>query len=316
MRARNAFKIATGNYGLVFKNLLYKIVVFTIFALLLGFILRIAIKPFVEAFRPVIKALWGVVSAIVSGEAHETARAMLRQEFNVFVAFLSDNIGGIVWMVIITVVFVLLYRFVTGVSDCTLMVLVNGHMTDMSHRGYFVVMIENLKKILVYQLIDAFSTVIYFAIVGVIIWGAFKLTVAFIPIMSLFLVGLILVSAVALYSTVFSQVMANILIGEHKSIKKAVAQGFAFKKEYFFRMFASYLAVAIIIVYLCVSVAVFTFGVGLLLLVPFSSLLVVCMKTVDFFTINKKKYFIDYDNIVIPKELRENDEELLSDIEI
>ncbi|MBQ7373984.1 MAG: hypothetical protein IJW64_05435 [Clostridia bacterium] len=313
MRARNALKIAMGNYSLVFKNLLYKFAVFSIFALSLGLILKIAINPFVEAFRPVLKALWGVVTAIVSGDAHDSARALLKGEFNVFLTFLSDNIGGIVWMVVIVVVFVLVYRFVTGVSDCTLMILVNGHMTDMSHRGYLVVMIENLKKILVYQLIDAFSTVIYSVVVGVIVWGVFKLLILVMPLLALFGCGLVLVLAVALYSTVFSQVMANLLIGGHKSVKTAFASGFVPKKEYFFKMFASYLAVALIIVYLYVSVAIFTFGVGLLLLIPFSSLLVVCMKTVDFFTINKKKYFVDYDTIVVPKELRENDEKLLSD---
>ena len=28
------------------------------------------------------------------------------------------------------------------------------------------------------------------------------------------------------------------------------------------------------------------------------------------------KYFIDYDNIIVPKELRENDEQLLNKVEI
>jgi hypothetical protein len=53
-----------------------------------------------------------------------------------------------------------------------------------------------------------------------------------------------------------------------------------------------------------------------ILLIPFASLLLVTMKTVDYFTINKKKYFVDYDTIFVPKELRENDENLLSDVDI
>ena len=316
MRATNALKIATGNYALVFKNLLYKLVVFAIFAVSLGLVLKIAIKPFVGAFIPVVKALGGVVSSMVSGESHEIATTLLKDEFGVFVTFLSDNIGGIVWTVVIIALFVLVYRFVTGVSDCTLMILVNGHMTDMSHRGYFVVLIENLKKILVYQLIDAFSVIIYSAIVGLLVWGVFALTVTFIPLLTLFCCGLVVVLAVALYSTIFSQVMANVLIGEHKSVKTAVCKGILPKKQYFYKMFASYFAAALVIVYLYASVVIFTFGVGLILAIPFSSLLIVCMKTVDYFTINKKKYFVDYDNIVVPKELRENDENLLSDVEI
>ena len=290
--------------------------VFAIFAVSIGLVLKIAIKPFIEAFIPVVKALGGVISSMVNGESYETATVLLKDEFGLFVNFLSDNIGGIVWTVAIIVLFVLVYRFITGISDCTLMVLVNGHMTDMSHRGYCVVLIENLKKILVYQLIDAFSVLIYSVIVGLLVWGVFSLTIAFIPILTLFCCGLVVVLAVALYSTIFSQVMANVLIGEHKSVKTAVCKGILPKKQYFFKMFASYFAVALVIVYLYVSVAIFTFGVGLLIAIPFSSLLIVCMKTVDYFTINKKKYFVDYDNIVVPKELRENDENLLSDVEI
>ena len=40
------------------------------------------------------------------------------------------------------------------------------------------------------------------------------------------------------------------------------------------------------------------------------------MKTVDYYVIHTRKYFIDYDNIVVPKELRENDEQMLKDVEI
>ena len=40
------------------------------------------------------------------------------------------------------------------------------------------------------------------------------------------------------------------------------------------------------------------------------------MRLVDNYTINKKKYFIDYDNIIVPKELRENDEQLLNKVDI
>ena len=44
--------------------------------------------------------------------------------------------------------------------------------------------------------------------------------------------------------------------------------------------------------------------------------LMLLLANLHFFTINKKKYFVDYDTIFVPKELRENDENLLSDIDI
>jgi hypothetical protein len=189
-------------------------------------------------------------------------------------------------------------------------------MTDMSHRGYIVVMIENLKKILVYQLIDAVSTVIWSAFVCVVVWGVFSLAKLIMPIAALFACGLTITLAMSFYCTVFSQVMANVLIGEHKSLKRAILDGFAPKKKYFVKMFSAYFAVTVGLIYLHVSVSFFTLGVGELITIPFASLLLVTMKTVDYFTINKKKYFVDYDTIFVPKELRENDEGLLSDVDI
>lgn len=316
MRTRNAFKIALGNYALVFKNLLYKLCVFTIFAVALRLLLKITLNPFIETLRPVFENLFGLVLVIVRGGDLASTRESLKDSFNSFMSFLSQNYSGIVITVIIILVAVILYRFLSGISDCTLMILVNGHMTGMAHRGYLAVMIENLKKILVYQLIDGLSSIVFTGIASFLVWAVFRLTITYAPMLTLFLTMLIIVSMISIYLTVFSQVMANVLLGDVKSLKKAIKDGLLCKREYFFKMFFAYATVVVLLVYLHASLTVFTFGVGELLLIPFASLLIVTMKTVDYFTINKKKYFVDYDNIVIPKELRENDEDLLSSIDI
>ena len=316
MRLRNALKIAIANYALVIKNLIYKLIVFVLFSLSLGLILKLALRPFVEMLRPVFKSLWNVVVAIVNGENHELTISQLKINFEAFRGYISTHAGGLVWTVIIVLLFCIIYRFLTGVSDCTLMILVNGHMTDMSHRGYVVVMIENLKNILVYQLIDAVSSVLWSTFVSLIVWGVFRLTIWLMPIGALFACGLTISIAMSFYCTVFSQVMANVLLGEHKSVKKAFLEGIVPKKAYFLKMISAYFAVTVGLIYLHVSVSLFTFGVGEIILIPFASLLLVTMKTVDYFTINKKKYFVDYDTIFVPKELRENDENLLSDVDI
>ena len=57
-------------------------------------------------------------------------------------------------------------------------------------------------------------------------------------------------------------------------------------------------------------------GVGTVLVSSFCALMIVAMRLVDYYIIHVKKYFIDYDNIIIPKELRENDEQLLNKVDI
>ena len=316
MRAKNALKIAVGNYSLVFKNLLYKAVLFIVFALSLGLILNLALQPVIDLIRPMITAVIQIISDIIGGISAESSVTKFQDCVGAFLNYLSANIGGFVWMAVITIIFIFVYRFLSGVSDCTLMILVNEHMAELSHRGYIGTMVENLKKILVYQLIDAFSALIWSAIVVLLVWGAFSLLMLFAPLISLFVVTLIVVLAISLYNTIFSQVMATVLLGSHKNLKQALKEGFSIKKENFWKMFVAYLSTTVILLYLHITMTVFTFGVGELLLIPFASLLLVCMRTVDYYTINKKKYFIDYDTIVIPKELRENDEQLLSNVDI
>lgn len=316
MRAKNALKIAVGNYALVFKNLLYKIIVFTIFSFVIGLLLKIRLKPVFDLLRPVFADLANIVIAILKDTDYPTVSAALKADFGAVISYLSNNVGSMVATAFILTGIFFIYRFVTGISDCTLMILVNEHMTELSHRGYIVTLVENLKKILLYQLIDAVSIIVYTALVALISWGVFTLMFMILPIASLFATAFIIVIASALYCTVFSQVMANILIGENKNFKQSLLKGLTPKREYFGKMFAVYISVIIILIYLNVTVTIFTFGVGELILIPFASLLLVTLKTVDYFTINKKKYFIDFDNIFIPKELRENDEQLLSDVEI
>ncbi len=316
MRLRNALKIAIANYALVIKNLIYKLIIFAIFSLSIWITLKFALKDFISMAQPVAQSIWQVIVAIVNGENHEVAI----QGFNVAVSalktYVANHIGGLVLTGVVVLLYMILYRFFTGISDCTLMILVNGHMTDMSHRGYIVVMVENLKRILVYQLIDAVCSVVWSTFVCLVVWGVFSVVKLILPIAALFACGLTICLAMSFYCTVFSQVMANVLIGENKSIKRAVLDGLTPKKIYFTKMISAYFAVTVGLIYLHVSVSLFTFGVGEIIIIPFASLLLVTMKTVDFFTINKKKYFVDYDTIFVPKELRENDEKLLSDIDI
>ena len=81
-------------------------------------------------------------------------------------------------------------------------------------------------------------------------------------------------------------------------------------------MFSAYLSVTVLYVYFAVSMLFFTLGVGTVIVSSFYALMISCMRLVDNYTINKKKYFIDYDNIIVPKELRENDEQLLNKVDI
>ena len=73
----------------------------------------------------------------------------------------------------------------------------------------------------------------------------------------------------------------------------------------------------IIIVFVINALSAFvTFYVSLLVTVPLTIIIFKTLKFVGYYTENKKKYFINYDEIYVPKELRKNDENLLNEVDI
>lgn len=317
MRVINAFKIAIGNFGLIFKNILYKIIVFAVFATAVWFTLNISLTPFIEQLKPVLHDIAEIVKDLLRGQngVSATNSSDLTAHFNEFLTYISANVDNIVVAVLICVLIVYLYRFFAGISDCTLMILVNGHMSSLSHRGYLGVMFENLKKIVVYQLIDAVLAIVYYALVFAVEYLLFKFLAPYLTVVVVFVGVCILAFSIGVYSSCLSQVMANMIVCG-LGVKQAFIKGLNPGKKYFWRMFSAYLSVNLVYVYLFISMGVFTLGAGSVLISAFFTLMIVCMRLVDYYTINAKKYFIDYDTIIVPKELRENDEQLLNDVEI
>ena len=314
MRIRNAFKISVGNYMLVFKNLLFKLLIFCATALIAGAILRLQINDFITHIKSVLEEIKNIAVSVYNGNV-DSSFSSLRSSLDGFYQYLSANVGNFLGTGAIIFIGVFVYRYLGGMGDCAVMISVNDYMTSMSRPHFTVTLVEHFGKIAVYQLIDVLFTLVFDIITACVIIGVGALTLSFSVPLFVFLALSVWVCSRALRSTVISQVMANILI-VGKTVKDGFSDGIVPPKGYFGKMFVGYLTVTLIYFYLLTSSAIITFGVGTVLLIPFFSLLYASMREVDYFTINKKKYFIDYDNIVVPKELRENDENLLNNIDI
>ena len=315
MRFINAFKIAVNNFSLVFKDILYKVIVFSILGTILGLILKINLRPFFEKLTPVIKDFTDILTSIMKNGDYSEIAESLKTHLYELKDYFSIHVGNLFLLTGISVLFVFLYRFLSGVSDCTVLILVNGYMGTLSHRGYIGVMLENFKKIVVYQLIDALISIVYFFLVVLVDGVLIRTMITSLPLVTVFLCAAFTFFASVLYSTCLSQVMSNMLVG-NMGVKESFRKGILPKKNYFWKMFAAYLVALVGFMYLATTTAVFTLGVGTVIAVAFFTVLMAAMRQVDYFTINKMKYFIDYDNIIVPKELRENDEKLLNKIEI
>ncbi len=312
MKISNAFRILMANFGLVFKNLLYKIIIFALFVLVVTLTLNIGLKPIMGYFAQILNEIKEVLLSLYRGGATLSA---LRETIGNLIEYLSSHVGDVVLTSIILVVMAYIFKFLGGISDCVLTILVQRYMTSVSHLSFMRVLVENLKKIVIYQLIATLINILCDIFIAVLVIYFVGLTFPYMPVLSIFIGLVMIVAFYALILTLTGQMTADYLT-ERSKASESFKKAFKTDKASIGKMYVCFLTTVATGFYLLTSVTLFTFGVGTLLVIPTYSLFLVCQREVDYFTINKRKYFIDYDNIVVPKELRENDEKLLNDVEI
>ena len=201
MRVINAFKIALGNFGLIFKNILYKAILFVVFAAGLYVTLRISLKPMLENLAPVLKDIADIVKSLVQNQKAFTANGTdspLIADFQVFINGIVSHFANIVWAVVICILIIYLYRIFSGVSNSTMLIMIDEHMSSLSHRPYLSVMFENLRKIIRFQLIDAMIAIVYYALVAAVVFVIVYLVAPLVPLVAVFLGVSVLTFAVTI----------------------------------------------------------------------------------------------------------------------
>ena len=315
MRIRNVFNIIMRNYALTFKTLLFKLCAFVVFALGLGLMLKLRLRGLINAFLPVANSGVAVIKALFSMGSATEVTEVFTESCHAFMDYVSSNVGNIVLTAAILVVGIFVYRFVSGISDCVAIISIDAYSSTLSKKPYIGVLFENLGLIAGFQAVEVLFAFIYTLAVCALDYLFASLLIKVVPMLVPFFCVAFSVASHGLYNTMISRFATERLVGK-KTLKEALNSGFRPQSGYFVKMFMSYSIMSLIYTYLFTTTLVFTFGVGTVMLIPLYSNIIAGMKVIDSYVIEKKKYFIDYDNIVVPKELRENDEQLLKDVEI
>ena len=80
--------------------------------------------------------------------------------------------------------------------------------------------------------------------------------------------------------------------------------------------FISYFVLRLIMIAVTILCALSTFYVSLIITIPLFSVSYMAVRFVDYYTVHHKKYYITFDEIVIPKEHRTKEEQLLNQVDI
>lgn len=320
MKISKGLKIATSNKSLSYKLLLYKFIVTFLGCLSIYFFASIIIKPVLESeqlknlidiVRRIIVEYFNVGSVQTNNLNDKLALAV--QDLHTFIIGMK---GNIISSLIFVFIIVQIMKFLFAVCDYVIAVNVNEHMSSMRHAEFFSTLFENFKKACYFAFYRTIMVLFYNIVIIAVSIASAMLLLKFVGISSLTLILLLVFGSIALRLSVVGHVLPK-MVCENKSPFRALIEGFKEKSfGVFVERFISYF-VMILCIYVIVFIsAIITYNVALLVTVPFFSVSIITVRFVDYYTYNCKKYYVTFDEIVIPKELRQNDESLLNKVDI
>lgn len=317
LRFRNAFKMLFANFGNAYKILFYRLIVLAAtlligFACLYGNINEIWIE---SKLGDVLTTGWGVLKSVfmpLENVEMQELRTAFSDNFAVCQSYFSANMSKVYGLIAVVSVLYLFCSFFMGLSNYAIGELTNDHMSSMSHPSFIVSLFKNFGKACLFSVVDLlFSLLFFFAGGGIsllIFLCAFEST----PLVAVVASAFVLILASSIKLTFLSGFMPA-MIADRLSVGQALKKSFEIPDGQFGKLFSGYLVYCLVILYINFSFTIFTFFVGLILTLPLTFFFLVNMQFVNYYTIERKKYYVTYEEKVIPEEYRE--ENRMPDIE-
>ncbi len=325
MRAGHAVKISFSLKGLALKTLLSRLIIYLFTALFVFLCARgvflpilknndfqLALKSFLDAIKTIVRDFFS--PEVISSEI---TTLELYNRFMQLMSFVSNTTTVI--KTIISILCVLFFSvFCASVCDYVIAINVNNYMTSLTRCKFLPTLIENFANALKYGLFMTITLLIYNGIVYGICELISLLVFEWLNISGVFFISLIIFITLTLRFSLIGHVLPKMICEEKgffKSLFECISE---VHKDVFklFDRFGTYFLVIILTFAINVVCAIVTFFVSLLVTLPLTILIFSSIKFVGFYVEHKKKYFITYDEIYVPKELRKNDENLLNEIDI
>ncbi|MBO5713481.1 MAG: hypothetical protein J6R88_04715 [Clostridia bacterium] len=321
---RNAAKITVANKTLCMKVLCVRLVVYAICFSICYFLAKATIFPLLQSqeVSNVLNTIREIIGKFFTSDPSTFEAAMssvnetLTANVNSLTALFQQKVVGIVWSVVGVIIVTLILSFLLGVFDYTVGVLINEHMSSLQHASFFTTLFENFISACSYGLYRLISLLIYNLVMYSIVGAISILLLYLIDFIALPLIVFMVILVVVLRQTYAGQTLPNMVCGKMKVTKALKANFKNVKGTQVVERFISYLFLGIVTFSLTVLGAASTFYVSLIITIPFSAVIYSAVKFVDYYSRNSMRYYITYDQIVTPKELRENDEQLLNKMEL
>lgn len=310
MYIKNAFSLMMNNINVLFKAIVFNIVIITVTILAIHFILLSSLEHVISSaeWKVFLEAVNSSLRNIMQGKF--SAVQDLSPVFNELLAVFKSNeiVLLIGFLSMLLVLFIALY--LQGICKYTMCAIINGHMSSISKLPFIQTMLVTLKKSAPFELLFSVihSLVVLVLLAIVLLFVVY--TIGFLSVFSVMFAGWLFFIGYGYFLAVTTNIRPNIVNGG------AIGKSFKLKIERkdMLNVFPRYVVCLVLLCSFNVILAITTLGAGTLISLAFSNLFTVCLQLVIFYALDGRKYYLDFDHIVTPKKLRTDDAKYLEEI--
>ena len=306
MKFKHTFHVFIDNFSVIYKQLLYRLVVIAVMTTIGSLCVYQFIRDLINSdeLSSLISGVKDFISSFLNGNVSELSGISenVKKAYELFLKLLQEKMVQIVLAVLFSALFIIIGKWFTGLGNYSTSILINDKMSLRASSPFLGSLISNLKSAALYNLIYAPLCVLYDLIVaaGLAILMYFLIINNVLPIIiGIFIFVLVFVVAVAFKLTFTCDWLPSLIRGK-LSQKNAIIYTFSRKNKQTLNVFSNFVVLILIIMSVNVTAALTTFGVGLLLTIPASFVILECFEMVNYFDREELKYFIDKTTIVKP----------------
>lgn len=308
MKFRHTLQILIDNFSVTYKQLLYKLVIALITIGLSTAILYPLWRMFTNLpeFKNLIEGVKNFFNNLIEGNIEELGDINIRDKVKSALDSIKALIKSHTTVIALGIAGLILIRligmFLSSLGNYAAAAVINDKMALRAQSPFFITLLRNIKDASLYSLMYVPLSFLYDTIcVALMYFVVFKL-LAFVPILvKIFIFATTIVFAITVKLTFASDWLPALIRGKMKQLD-AFAYTFSRKNKKTFNVLSNFVILALIIFALNVFALIFTFGVGVLITVPASYVVLNCFQLVNYYDREELKYFLDKNTIIKPEK--------------
>lgn len=307
MKFKHAFHVMVDNFSVTYKQLLYRLVIMVVaFGISLG-VLTPFIRDFInsQALNDLLSNVKTFVLDFLRGNvlSLEPVSKNIIEAYEQFIHLIQTRISELIITGLMLFVLLIVEKWFTGLGNYTTAIIINDKMSLRTTSSFIRTLISHFKEAALFNLIYVPLSVLYDLIVAaaLVVVLVFMLKGIQFFFVSTFIFALIMVVAIAFKMTLTCDWLPALIRGKMNQ-KKAIKYTFSRENKNTFNVFSNFVVILLAALALNFAAFLFTFGVGVLLTLPASYVLIISFEMVNYYEREELRFFLDKNTIVKPEK--------------